>query len=162
MSDNPSIPSFSRLLGQWSTVATHPKMPGVTVHGTMAVEWLEGERFLVVRARTEHPEFPDSLVVIGDMTQDRAGEGGVPQLGGRSRPSSIQMHYFDSRGVFRDFETRMTDDAWEYWREDAGFPQRFTGRFADAGRTIVGLVQLRDEHGRWIDDLAITYTRVIG
>ena len=67
------------------------------------------------------------------------------------------MHYFDSRGVFRDFETRVTDDAWEFWREAAGFPQRFTGRFADGGRTIEGLVQLRNDGGQWLDDLAITY-----
>ena len=162
MSDERPIASFRRLLGQWSTVATHPEMPGVTVHGTMAVEWLEGERFLVVRARTDHPQFPDSLVVIGDMTRNRADEQDAARVDRRSRPSTIQMHYFDSRGVFRDFETRMTDGVWEYWREVAGFPQRFTGRFADGDRTIVGLVQLRDDLGQWVDDLAITYHRVIG
>ena len=162
MSDDPPIASFSRLLGDWTTVATHPEMPNVTVRGTMVVEWLEGERFLVIRARTDHPQFPDSLVVIGDMTQDRADEHGAPRSDLGARPSSTQMHYFDSRGVFRDFETRMTGGVWEYWREDAGFPQRFTGRFADSGRTIVGLVQLRDNRGEWVDDLAITYRRVIG
>ena len=72
MSAESAIAPFRRLLGQWTTVATHPEMPGITVRGTMEAEWLEGERFLLVRARTDHPQFPDSLVVIGDMTQDRA------------------------------------------------------------------------------------------
>ena len=158
MSADPLAP-FRRLLGRWITEAKHPQMPGVTVHGTMVGDWLEGERFLVLRARAEHPEFQDSLVVIGNMTHDRSEGAEALRAGERPSSSALQMHYFDSRGVFRDFTTRVTDDAWEYWRESAGFPQRFTGRFADGGRTIVGLVQLRNENGQWVDDLEITYRR---
>ena len=42
-------------------------MPGVVVHGTAVIEWLEGERFITHRARTDHPNFPDSLSVIGRL-----------------------------------------------------------------------------------------------
>ena len=161
MSSDSLLAPFSRLLGRWTTEATHPAMPGVLVRGSAVVEWLEGEQFLLVRARTDHPEFPDSLVIIGDMSQDSApaahAAGGTP-TGHGTPPSSLRMHYFDSRGVFRDYETRMTADAWEYWRE-AGFPQRFTGRLADGGRTLLGQSQLRGEDRRWADDLAITYRR---
>jgi hypothetical protein len=75
-----SIEAFGMLLGEWATEATHPAMPGVVVRGTASFEWLEGERFLIVRARTDHPQFPDSVSVISDT-------------------DGMRMHYFDSRGV---------------------------------------------------------------
>jgi hypothetical protein len=59
--------SLGRLVGTWTTAATHPAVPGVVVHGTAVIEWLEGERFLMHRARTDHPDFPDALSVIGHM-----------------------------------------------------------------------------------------------
>lgn len=73
--------------------------------------------------------------------------------------SQLPMHYFDSRGVFRVYQSRMTDDAWQVWRDAAGFSQRFTGRFADAGETILGRWQLCRDGVHWADDLAITYRR---
>jgi hypothetical protein len=134
-------------------------MPGVVVHGTAVVDWLEGERFLMHRARTDHPDFPDSLWIIGDMARDRVdGADGGGDSAARA-PSSWQVHYFDSRGVFRVYETRMADDAWRWWRDAAGFSQRFTGRFMDGGDTIVGRSQLRKDDDHWADDLAITYRR---
>ena len=33
-----------KLIGEWTTEATHPEVPGTVVHGTARVEWLEGER----------------------------------------------------------------------------------------------------------------------
>ena len=152
-----------RLVGTWATEATHPAMPGLVVHGTVVVEWLEGERFLLHRARTDHPDFPDALSVIGDMAHDRvddAGDSGdgVPAGG----TSSLRMHYFDSRGVFRVYEVRVDDASWQWWRDAAGFSQRFTGRFADGGDTIVGQSQLCEDDVHWADDLAITYRRQQG
>lgn len=153
---DPTLAPLDRLVGTWTTEATHPAMPGVVVHGTAVVEWLEGERFLIHRARTDHPDFPDAISIIGDMERDR-----VDRAGDRAArpPSSLRMHYFDSRGVFRDYETRVDDEAWHWWRDVAGFSQRFTGRFADGGDTIVGRSQLREDDVHWTDDLAITYRR---
>jgi hypothetical protein len=54
-----------RLAGEWTNEATHPALPGTVVHGTASVEWLEGERFLIFRAREDHPDFPDSVSIIG-------------------------------------------------------------------------------------------------
>ena len=42
----PSLDAFDRLVGAWSTQATHPMMDGV-VPGTVTFEWLEGGRFLI-------------------------------------------------------------------------------------------------------------------
>jgi hypothetical protein len=136
-----SIEAFGVLLGAWTTVATHPMLPGIVVRGTASIEWLEGEKFLVVRARNDHPDFPDSLSVIGDT-------------------DGFRMHYFDSRGVYRIYETAISERAWDCARDVPSFSQRFTGTFEDGGNTISGLWKLSEDDETWADDLRITYRRV--
>ena len=157
MTADPTLAQLERLVGTWTTEATHPAMPGVVVHGTAVFEWLEGRRFLMHRARTDHPDFPDALSIIGQMEHDRidGADSKVPAVSAWP----LRMHYFDSRGVFRVYQTRIADAAWEFWRDAAGFSQRFTGRFADGGDTIVGRSQLCTDDVHWADDLAITYRR---
>lgn len=133
-------------MGTWVTEASHPALPGVVVHGSAAIEWLEGERFLILRARTDHPEFPDSISVIGVTDADRTD-------------GALSMHYFDSRGVFRIYRAEVDDDAWHIWREAEGFSQRFVGAFADEGDAIVGRWELCRDGVHWDDDLEITYRR---
>jgi hypothetical protein len=146
-----TLRALARLVGNWTTEATHPAMPGVVVHGTAVVEWLEGEQFLIHRARTDHPDFPDSIAIIGFTERDRVGEA--------ADPADLSMHYYDSRGVFRAFEAGIDDTAWRIWRPSPGFSQRFVGTFADAGDTIVGLWQLCEDDEHWHDDVQITYRR---
>src|SRR5829696_6619259 len=62
----PVLQRLNRLVGVWTTEATHPAMPGTVVRGTAIIEWLEGGRFLIHRARTDHPDFPDSISIVGD------------------------------------------------------------------------------------------------
>lgn len=159
---DPALAPLARLVGTWATEATHPALPGVVVRGTAVVEWLEGGRFLLHRARTDHPDFPDALSVIGDMGRDRVdgaeggpGDGAAADAGG----PRLRMHYFDSRGVCRINETTVDDAAWRWWRDAPGFSQRFTGEFADGGDTIVGRSQLCRDGVHWADDLQITYRR---
>jgi hypothetical protein len=45
-----------RLVGAWTTEATHPEVPGTTVSGSAEVQWLEGERFLIFRAHKDYPD----------------------------------------------------------------------------------------------------------
>jgi hypothetical protein len=148
---------LDRLVGTWNTEATHPAMPGVVVRGTVTIEWLEGRRFLTHRARNDHPDFPDSLSVIGEMAHDRVdgADGAVPT---DAEPPRLRMHYFDSRGVFRVYDASI-DAEWRLWRNAPGFSQRFTGRVADQGHTIVGQWQLCRDDVHWVDDLQITYRR---
>lgn len=156
MAKSSLLKPLEHLLGSWTTEATHPAMPGVVVHGTAAVEWLEGEKFLVIRSRCDHPDFPDALSVIGNDAEDRADEDAP-----KSEPTdpSMNMHYFDSRGVFRLYQASADDKAWRWWRDSPGFSQRFTGTYEDDGNTIVGVSQLRKDDGVWNDDLKITYRR---
>jgi hypothetical protein len=131
--------ALSQLVGEWTTEATHPMVPGTVVRGHSTFEWLEGEQFLVNRAQNDHPDFPDSISVIGNT------EG-------------LRMHYFDSRGVHRIYEVGF-DGGWKIWRDHPGFSQRFTGTFADGGATISGQWQLSRDDETWDDDLVITYRR---
>jgi len=156
MTSDPALQSLNRLVGEWTTEATHPAMPGVVVHGKASFEWLEGERFLIHRARTDHPDFPDSISLIGMTGHDRVDDTAHEVS---SDDSALRMHYYDSRGVFRAFEASITDEAWRFWRHAPGFSQRFTGTFADGGNTIVGRSDLCRDDVHWADDLQITYRR---
>ena len=154
----PPLDQLSRLVGQWTTEATHPALPGFVAHGTAAIEWLEGERFLVHRARTDHPDFPDSISILGVTDRDRVENATTddPMVDTESR---LSMHYFDQRGVFRVYDVAIDDQAWQLSRDAPGFSQRFTGSFADHGDTIAGHWQLRLDDITWNDDLQITYRR---
>ena len=160
MTDDPTLEQLNRLVGRWITEATHPALPGVVVHGTTIIEWLEGKRFLIYRSRTDHPDFPDAIAVIGHMERDRiaSADGEV----GDASKTPLHMHYFDSRGVFRVYDTSIADTSWRIWRDAVGFSQRFTGRVSDGGDTIVGRWELRRDDVHWADDLAITYRRQKG
>jgi hypothetical protein len=132
---------FDVFVGEWTTEATHPAFPGTVVRGQVAFEWLEGEKFLIQRAGNDHPDFPDSVSVIGE-------------LDGR-----IAMYYFDSRGVHRVYEMRLAEDGWKIWRDEPGFSQRCIGTFDEDGGTITWRWQLSRDDSTWNDDLEITYTR---
>ena len=153
-----SSKQLDRLVGVWTTEATHPMMPGVVVHGTAIVEWLEGEKFLIHRARSDHPDFPDSISIIGFLDNDRVDDatGDLPADAGNSQ---LRMHYFDSRGVFRIYDSSIDDSSWQLWRNAPEFSQRFTGKLTDGNNTIAGLWQMSRDNGSWDDDLQITYRR---
>jgi hypothetical protein len=153
----PSLERLNQLVGSWTTEATHPALPGLIVHGTAAFEWLQGERFLIQRARTDHPDFPDSVSILGFTDRDRVeGAGGAAAT---SREPQLNMHYFDSRGVFRVYQASVEPGSWRLWRNAPGFSQRFTGVLADGGYTVAGLWQVCEDDVHWNDDLRITYHR---
>jgi hypothetical protein len=140
-----------RLVGHWTTEATHPEMPGTVISGSSHFEWLEGERFLIFRSHYDHPDIPDAISIIGDT-------------------DGFHMHYFDSRGVHRLFELTMSDDGWavamgrhspadSFASSDAPFSQRLTYTFEHEDQTMSGRGQLSFDDVNWDDDLEITYRR---
>jgi hypothetical protein len=137
-----SVEELGPLVGDWATEATHPMLPSLVVLGHSSFEWLEGERFLILRARNEHEQFPDSVSILGEFED-----------------GTLEMHYYDSRGVHRIYAMAMDDGAWRLWRDHPGFSQRFAGTFADGGDTLVGTWQLSRDDETWNDDLAITYRK---
>ena len=141
-----------RLVGRWTTEATHPGLPGAVVRGSSEIEWLAGERFLIYRSNYDHPDIPDAIAIIGDT-------------------DGLRMHYFDSRGVHRILEVTVTDEGWDiamdrdspagsFASPDAPFSQRITYTFEDdKDRTMSGKAKLSYDNLNWDDDLEITYRR---
>jgi hypothetical protein len=136
-----SLRDLDQLVGEWTLEATHPAFPDLVVPGRSSFEWLEGEQFLIQRSRADHPDFPDSISVIGPV------EG------------RLAMYYFDSRGVHRVYEMSFDDGVLRIWRDAPGFSQRLEARLTDDGDTFGGVWQLSRDDETWDDDLAITYRR---
>ena len=136
-----NLQPLNALLGEWTSEATHPAFPGQVVAGRVSVEWLEGERFLLQRTQSDHPDFPDALLVLGE-TEGR-----------------FVSHYFDSRGVHRTYQLSFDDGVWRLWRDEPGFNQRFAGTFEDDGNRMVGLWEASEDGSRWEPDLGITFVR---
>ena len=100
-------------------------MPDTVVRGR-SFEWLEGGQFLIWRARNEHPDFPDSISILGcDEPEgaDAAGDAG----GGCS------LRYFDSRGISRRYALEAEAGVFRFSRDQPGFSQRFTGTLSADG-----------------------------
>jgi hypothetical protein len=140
-----------RLVGGWTTEGTHPGFHGTVIHGSSEIEWLEGERFLIYRTRYDHPDIPDGISIIGDT-------------------DGLHMHYFDTRGVHRIYDVKVTDEGWEiamdrdspassFASPDERFSQRTKFTFEDDGRTMTGEGTLSHDDVNWEDDLRITYRR---
>lgn len=151
-----TLQPLDRLVGRWSSESTHPSLPDVVVPGTLTAEWLEGRRFLILRTRNEHPDFPDAISIIGFSDKDRAGE--LPAAV-TEQPTELSMHYFDSRGVCRVYGALIDADTWRLWRHAPELSQTFVGEFADDGDTVLGLWRMCRDGANWSDDLRVVYRR---
>lgn len=144
MSQPTSIDALGRLnimIGEWNVDITHPAM---TAHGMSSFAWLNGEPFLVGRSRIDHPDFPDSVSIIGcDSATGR-----------------MVQSYSDSRGVVRLYEMSMDSGVWRLWREAPEFSQRFQGTFSDDGRTITAAWETAVDRVTWQHDFDLTYTKI--
>jgi hypothetical protein len=141
-----TLEPFKALIGEWTIEMTHPAVEDTVVRGRAVYEWLEGGRFLIQRAVNEHPDFPDSLCVIGVME----GE------------DDLSMQYFDSRGVHRVYAIGFDGRELTLEREAPGFAQRGSATLADDGATLAGVWQLNEDDQGYRDDLAFTYRRAGG
>jgi hypothetical protein len=137
---------FQALIGEWELELTHPMLENTVVRGRSTYEWLEGGRFLIQRAANEHPDFPDSICVIGVME----GE------------NELSMQYFDSRGVHRVYAIGFDGSELTMERDDPEFAQRARARLTDDGSTLAGIWQLNEAGQGFRDDLAFTYRRAGG
>jgi hypothetical protein len=136
---------LDQLVGEWTLEATHPAFPGLVVPGRSSFEWADGEKFMVQRSTADHPDFPNSISVIGAMSEDD--------------DERLSLHYYDSRGVHRVYSLEMSDGVLRITRDAPGFSQRFEARLADGGHTLAGTWLLSQDDETWDDDLEITYRR---
>jgi hypothetical protein len=137
------LSQFDILIGEWTTVGTHPQIPSA-VHGHSAFEWLREGALLAWHFNWERGrEIPSAFSVIG---HDDAVE-------------ACSMLYTDERGVARIYQMNLADGVWRMWRDTPGFSQRMTGTFSDDGNTITVRGELSRDGSTWERDLSVTYTR---
>jgi hypothetical protein len=135
--------SWQWLVGTWATEATHPLLPGIVVTGQASFEWLEDQQFLIQRSHFDHPQIPDAVTVTGIIDE---------------KPT---MHYFDPRGVHREFAVDITADTWRFWNDDPTFALRISHTLSGDDATINGQAEHSTDGGAtWEPDLAIVYRRV--
>jgi len=86
---------LNALIGEWAIEATHPAYPSTLVRGRASVEWLEGEHFLIHRPRADHPNFPDSIAIIGALGDDGDTISGIWELSrdGSSWSDDLEIEY---------------------------------------------------------------------
>jgi hypothetical protein len=132
------------LVGGWSIEAVFPQLPPSDVRGRVAFEWGPGEAFLIQRWEVPIPEAPDGVAIVA-----------VDEDSGR-----LIQHYFDSRGVVRQYEMDLEDGVWSLERLAPGFSQRFSGQFNAAGDTIEGAWELCEDGSSWKHDFDLIYRKL--
>jgi len=136
------------LIGAWSLEGRHVALPDTVVRGHALFEWWGDRTFLIQRQTIDHPDFPDSIAVMGATRPD----GGLAQ------------HYFDSRGVYRLFDMTYERGVWTLERKAAGpgdFDQRMRSALSADGNSILFEAD-RTEPGahEFEHDLSMTFTRL--
>ena len=142
--------ALAPFLGMWEVEARFPALDPPVVRGTSTFGWLLSRHFLVQRAQTDHPQAPDSeMIIVPD-----------PDL-----PAGYTAHYYDSRGVVRLYEMTFDGRNWTLLRRSPDFSpldfaQRYTGTFSDDDTTIVGSWEIAHDGSTWEHDFDLTYVRV--
>src|SRR6202022_2149596 len=121
--------AFEPRSGGWHGEGEVPMEPPMKISTEATIVRL-GE-FIVLSSVGEPAEVPDSVSIIG----------GAPD--GEPQP----MHYFDARGVKRQFMMALEGSTWKIWRapgedwngpDGPGFNQRFIGEISADGKTGAG------------------------
>lgn len=132
------------LVGEWTMEAGPPGGPPWPGAARVTFEWFEGTPLLIQRWHVDMPEAPSGVAMIGcDGTS-----GSYYQL------------YTDERDVQRIYEMSLSDGVWKLWRDGEPFPQRFTGKFSEDGKTITGRWEIAEDRKTWKTDFDLTCTKV--
>ena len=135
-------------IGEWSVEGRHVALPNTLIRGRSVFEWWGDRTFLMQRSTVDHPDFPDSISVIGATRPN----GGLAQ------------HYFDTRGVHRLFEMTFVAGIWTLMRKAVGakdFDQRMTATFSADGNTITAEFEVTDAATHEMRrDFSVSYTKV--
>jgi hypothetical protein len=140
---NPALQSFKDFVGEWQTTGSHPYLPGTTLHGRTAFDWIEGGAFLTMRSEIDEPDLPSGVAIFGsdDVVQ------------------RYFMLYFDERGVSRKYDVTMSGKTLEWWRDEPSFSQRFTLAIEDDGNRMVGKGEMSRDGAAWEQDITLTFVR---
>ncbi|MBV9173890.1 MAG: hypothetical protein JOZ81_27825 [Chloroflexi bacterium] len=144
MQANPRLQDLAVLVGDWTTVGTHPLLPGKAFHGHATISWLESGAFLLLHTHIDEPEIPDAVAILG--TDDARPDGGT-------------MLYFDVRNVSREYRWTISGNVLTWSRDEPGFAQRMVLTIAEDGQSIEANGQMSRNGQPWEPDLQLTYSR---
>jgi hypothetical protein len=140
-----TLEQLQPLVGHWTVEAVAPWMPANEQRGHTIFQWGPGEAFLVQRWEVPVDVAPDGVAIFA--VDEESGD--------------LIQHYFDSRGVVRQYATSIEDGAWSLRKLTPGFAQRFRGEFSADGDTIEGAWEKADDGSDWEHDFGLVYRRVI-
>jgi hypothetical protein len=129
--------SLDRLLGSWDLSMHHVAVPD-TVTGHQSYRRVLDDAFVMLTWRYDHPDFPDAIVML------EAGS----------------YHYFDVRGITREYDFSIDDAGWTILRRDEDFWQRSAVRFVGQDAMEGTGENSFDQGSTWQHDYSIEYTRV--
>jgi len=132
------------LAGQWTVEAFFPGAPPSDERGHTIFQWGPEEAFLIQRWEAPVDAAPDGVAIFA--VDERNGE--------------LVQHYFDSRGVVRQYATSIEDGVWSLRKLTGGFAQRFRGEFSPDGDTIEAAWEKSDDGSSWELDFDLIYRRV--
>ena len=142
------LDALQPFIGEWSVEGRHVALPNVVIRGRSVFEWWGDRVWLMHHSTFDHPDFPDSISVIGATRPD----GG------------LALHWFDTRGVHRLFDMTFDRGVWTLDRKAVGpndFDQRMHAAFSADGNTITGDFEATEPGAHEMrHDLSVTYTRV--
>jgi hypothetical protein len=128
---------LDRLPGTWNLTMHHADIAEPVI-GRQQYEWVLDGAFLQLRLAYERPDFPDALALFS------------PQ----------RYHYFDVRGVVRDFDVTLSDDGWSTINiTDDELSQRTTAQLTDDDTIEVTGQRSTDAGTTWEPDFTMTLTR---
>ena len=139
---NPALEPLSFLLGEWSTIGTHPVWPGEKLPGTTRFAWAEGGAFLMMRSQTDHEDFPDGVALFASDNE----------LG------AITMCWFDERGISRLCPASVGEGRVSWHHDDPAFMQRVTIT-ADGDARLTSKGEMARNGGAWGPDLSQTFVK---
>jgi len=141
---DPRLAALDVFVGEWIEQVEVPGAPP----GRSVFEWDLRGTFLIQRAQSPLPEYPDGLMIVS-LT-----------------PEGYLQHYFDSRGVVRLYRMTLQGQSWTLVRMQPDFTplefaQRFVGTISADGDRIEGQWETSyDEGQHWEVDFPLSYTRV--
>jgi hypothetical protein len=141
---DPRLAALDVFVGEWIEQVEVPGAPP----GRSIFEWDLKGSFLVQRALSPLPEYPDGLMIIS------------------VEPDGYLQHYFDSRGVVRLYRMTLENGTWTLLRTEPDFTplefsQRFVGVISPDGQRIEGQWETSYDEGQsWVIDFPLSYTRL--
>jgi hypothetical protein len=140
---NPALRPLAFLIGEWTTMATHPAVPGARLPGLTSFAWADGGAFLVMRSQTEHDDFPDGIALFA--SDDALG--------------TIVMCWFDQRGISRLCPVTLAENEIGWHHDDPKFMQRVTITVEPGGRRMSSKGEMAADGGAWGADLSQEFVR---